>query len=179
MRKRTGKRVLKGFCIALGILLVAAVAIIAGAWEMFGTFIQAANSIEKLEDGLYAMEFAGDYGFDGVLAQGGAKSDGEVADYLVSFLSRGFYKNKSSAQPGGFGCSTIFTQDANGDYYFGRNYDWAQCRAMIVHTKPLNGYASISTCCLDFLGFGADYAPDGSMMERIDRLSSEVQQGKK
>ena len=172
MRKRTGKRVLRGFCIALGILLVAAVAIIAGAWGMFGTFIQAANSIEKLEDGLYAMEFAGDYGFDDFLAQGGAKSDGEVADYLVSFLSHGFYKNKSSAQPGGFGCSTIFTQDANGDYYFGRNYDWAQCRAMIVHTKPQNGYASISTCCLDFLGFGADYAPDGSMMERIQSIAA-------
>ena len=29
-----------------------------------------ANSIEKLEDGLYAMEFAGDYGFDDFLANG-------------------------------------------------------------------------------------------------------------
>lgn len=26
---------------------------------MFGPFVKAANSIEKLEDGLYAMEFAG------------------------------------------------------------------------------------------------------------------------
>lgn len=172
MKNSRAKRVIKWTGAGLGVLLVVVIVVIAGAWGMFGTFIQAANSIEKLEDGLYAMEFAGDYGFDAFLAQGGAKSDGEVTDYLVSFLSHGFYKNKSSAQPGGFGCSTIFTQDVNGDYYFGRNYDWAQCRAMIVHTKPINGYASISTCCLDFLGFGADYDPDGSMMERIQSIAA-------
>ena len=46
--------------------------VIVGAWAMFGTFVKAANSIEKLEDGLYAMQFTGDYGFDEFLAAGGA-----------------------------------------------------------------------------------------------------------
>ena len=163
------RKILKwGGIVLAAVLIVAA----AGTWAMFGTFIKAANSVEKLEDGLYAMEFAGDDGFDAFLAQGGADSDGGVADYLISFLSHGFYKTDSKVQTGDFGCSTIFTQDANGTYFFGRNYDWAECQAMIVHNKPKNGYESVSTCCLDFLGFGDSYVPDGSMMERIQSIAA-------
>lgn len=43
---------------------------------------------------------------------------------------------------------------------------------MIVHTVPQSGYESVSTCCLDFLGFSADYVPDGSMMHRIQTLAA-------
>lgn len=163
------RKILKwGGIVLAAVLIVAA----AGTWAMFGTFIKAANSIEKLEDGLYAMELAGDDGFDAFLAQGGADSDSGVADYLISFLSHGFYKTDSKVQTGDFGCSTICTQDANGTYFFGRNYDWAECQAMIVRNKPKNGYESVSTCCLDFLGFGDSYVPDGSMMERIQSIAA-------
>ena len=144
----------------------------AGAWSMFGTQIKAANSIEKLEDGLYSMEYRGDYGFDQFLAEGGADSDAALADYLVSFLSHGFYKVDSEVQTGDFGCSTICTKDKNGTVFFGRNYDWEECRAIIVHTVPEDGYESVSTCCLDFLGFGEEYVPDGSMMERMQTLAA-------
>lgn len=169
MKKRTAKRALKWIGITIGVLLII---IAAGAAVMFGPFVKAANSIEKLEDGLYAMEFAGDYGFDDFLTNGGAASDGEVAEYLVSFLSHGFYKADGNVATGSFGCSTIYTQDENGTYFFGRNYDWAECETMIVHTKPENGYESVSTCCLDFLGFGDKYAPDGSMTERMQSIAA-------
>ena len=163
------KNILKWIC---GIVAALLVIFAAGGWWMFGTFITAANSIEKLEDGLYAMEFEGDYGFEDFLARGGAASDGEVADYLVTFLSRGFYKMESEVQTGRFGCSTICTRDEQGIVFFGRNYDWEECTAMIIHTRPENGYESVSTCCLDFLGFSEGYAPDGSMMERMQSLAA-------
>ena len=166
MKKKTILKWIFGVIAALLVLLVA------GGWWLFGTLITAANSIEKLEEGLYSMEYAGDYGFDDFLAQGGAASDGEVANYLVSFLSRGFCKVESDVETGDFGCSTICTRDEDGTTFFGRNYDWAECRAIIVHTKPQNGYESVSTCCLDFLGFGGDYAPDGSMLERMQTLAA-------
>ena len=155
-----------------GVIVALLVLLVAGGWWLFGTLITAANSIEKLEEGLYSMEYVGDYGFDDFLSQGGAASDGEVANYLVSFLSRGFYKVESDVETGDFGCSTICTRDEDGTTFFGRNYDWAECRAIIVHTKPQNGYESVSTCCLDFLGFRGDYAPDGSMMERMQTLAA-------
>ena len=166
MKKKT---IRKGVC---GIVAALLILFAAGAWVMFGTFIKAANSIEKLEDGLYAMEYDGDYGFDDFLSQGGAASDGQLTGYLVSYLSRGFYKIESDVQTGEFGCSTICTQDKHGTIFFGRNYDWEECQAMIVHTKPENGYESVSTCCLDFLGFGEDYEPDSSMMDRMQTLAA-------
>ena len=51
------KKIPKWGGIGFAALLVTA---IVGAWAMFGTFVKAANSIEKLEDGLYSMEFTGD-----------------------------------------------------------------------------------------------------------------------
>lgn len=163
------KNILKWIC---GVIITLLVILAAGGWWMFGTFITAANSIEKLEDGLYSMEYKGDYGFDEFLAQGGAASDSAVANYLVAFLSHGFYKMESDVQAGEFGCSTICVSDESGTTFFGRNYDWAECQAMIVHTRPENGYESISTCCLDFLGFSEGYRPDGSMMERLQTLAA-------
>lgn len=162
------KGVLISFCVIMALLLIVGV----GAWSMFGTTVTAANSIERLENGLYSMEYKGDYGFEEFLAQGGASSNGEVADYLVSFLSHGFYKVETDVQTGDFGCSTICTKDEDGTAFFGRNYDWAECRAIIVHTVPDDGYESISTSCLDFLGFDEGYAPDGSMLERMQTVAA-------
>ena len=167
--KKNHKTILMWVC---GIVAALLIILVAGGWAMFGTLITAANSIEKLEDGLYSMEFNGDYGFDDFLAQGGAASDGKVADYLVTFLSHGFYKIESDVQTGEFGCSTICTRDEHGTVFFGRNYDWAECQTMIVHTVPKDGYESVSTCCLDFLGFSEGYAPDGSMMDRMQTLAA-------
>ena len=168
--KKRWKKVLLWAAVVL-VLIVFVVAF--GAWRMFGTFIVAARSIHKLQDGLYVMEYRGDYGFDEFLAQGGAADDSAVADYLIGFLSGGYYKKADNEiKPGEFGCSTVCVKDKDGAVYFGRNFDWAKGRAMIVHTVPDDGYESLSTCDLDFLGFGDDYTPDGSMQERIQTLAA-------
>ena len=173
MQNKTKKR-LKLVLILTPVALVLILAVVAlGAWRMFGTFIVAARSIRKLQDGLYVMEYRGDYGFDAFLAQGGAADDSAVADYLIGFLSRGYYrKADNEIRPGDYGCTTVCVKDENGAVYFGRNFDWKKGRAMIVHTVPENGYESLSTCGLDFLGFGDDYEPDGSMPERIQTLAA-------
>ena len=173
MQYKTKKR-LKTFLLAAAAVLALTFVVVAfGAWRMFGTFITAAKSIRKLKDGVYVMEYRGDYGFDDFLAQGGADSDSAMADYLVGFLSRGYYKKADNdIRPGDYGCSTVCVKDENGAVYFGRNFDWKKGRAMIVHTVPDHGYESLSTCGLDFLGFGDDYEPDGSMQERIQTLAA-------
>lgn len=158
--------------IVLTCLLAVILVIAVGAWNLFGEIVTAANTVTNLEDGLYSMEFQGDYGFDEFLEQGGAASDAEVAAYLTNFLSRGFYKSGATVETQSFGCSTIYLPYVEGGYVYGRNYDWAQCDAMIVHTKPVRGYESVSTCCLDFLGFGEDYAPDSGMMNKIMSIAA-------
>lgn len=51
MKKQTVLKWIFGVIAALLVVLVAV------GWWLFGTLITAANSIEKLEDGLYSMEY--------------------------------------------------------------------------------------------------------------------------
>ena len=89
--ERLGKAI-----IALLVIAAVLIAALAGAWTMFGTQLTAAMTIEKLDDNLWSMEYKGDYGFDGFLEQGGAKSDAEMGDYIASFPSHGFWKPDTS-----------------------------------------------------------------------------------
>lgn len=149
------RKIVKWILITLAVVVVI---VLAGVWSMFGEKLVAANSVKKLEDGLYYMEYKGDYGFEKFLEQGGAASEAIMADYIVSFLSNGFAKNISTTVPQKFGCSTLSKNN-----FMGRNFDWpgTEESAMIIYTKPKNGYASYSTCWLGFLGFGEAWKPEG------------------
>lgn len=144
--------------IVLAVLLVAVVVLLAGAWSMFGEKVKAAQSVRKLEDGLYYMEYSGDYGFDAFLSKGGASSEAAMAQYITSFLSGGFMKTGANPVPQDFGCSTLTAGNI-----MGRNFDWegANGSAIIIHTKPQNGYDSYSTSWFYFLGFGQNWKPEG------------------
>lgn len=162
----------KGVKIALIVLAAVLVTALVGGWSMFGTQLTAANTIEELDEGLWAMEYKGDYGFDGFLAQGGAASDAAMGDYIAAYLSHGFWKPDTSTAGGKYGCSALMTESPEGGMLFGRNFDWSECMAMAIHTVPTDGYESISTTCLDFLGFGEDWVPDGSMGDKLMALAA-------
>ena len=78
----------------------------------------------------------------------------------------------TSTAGGNYGCSTVTVTSPDGAALFGRNFDWEECDKMLVHTVPKNGYESIATCNLDFLGFGEDWKPDGSMGDKFMALAS-------
>lgn len=108
--------------------------------------IKFTSTITKLEDGLSAVHFEGDDGFEDFLAGGGASSDQQVIAFLSSYLLADFDMLSSL-----FGCSTIAVGSPDGDRLFGRNFDWENCDALVVSSKPEQGYASISTVNLDFI----------------------------
>ena len=166
MKQYLGRKLI---VLVIGIVLIV---VLTGAWIMFGTQLQAAMTIQKLNDGLWSMEYRGDYGFDDFLTQGGASSDAQMGDYLAAYLSHGFWKPDTSTAGGTYGCSTLAVHSPNGAALFGRNFDWEECNIMLVHTIPKDGYESIATCNLDFLGFGADWKPDGSPGDKIMALAS-------
>ena len=149
---------MKILLIILSVLLVAAIVLLMGAWSMFGEKVKAAQSVRKLENGLYYMEYNGDYGFEKFLKKGGAASEAAMAQYITSFLSGGFMKTGANPVPQDFGCSTLTV-----DGFMGRNFDWegANGAAIIIHTKPKDGYASYSTSWFYFLGFGQNWKPEG------------------
>nr|MDE7300058.1 linear amide C-N hydrolase [Lachnospiraceae bacterium] len=116
------------------------------------TTIAPAEKITVLEDGLSAVRYEGDYGFEEFLSGGGASSDNEVMEYLIKNLP-----GNPDWRFGGeiFGCSTIAVQSAGGEALFGRNFDWNSCDAMVVMSYPENAYASISTVNMNFIRQGA------------------------
>lgn len=130
--------------------------------------MQAVKSIKNVDEGVYFLEFEGDYGLDDYLSSGGGKSVDDLVGFISTSLKKGSWNGstkKSESQVkislGDFGCASISaanTEDCGG-MIFGRNYDWNDCSIMIVHTKPKNGYESISTCCLSHLGLDRDWQP--------------------
>lgn len=116
------------------------------------TVIVPTEKITELEDGLSAVRYEGDYGFDQFLTGGGASSDREVIGYLTTNLTEGLDLDFAGDI---FGCSTITAQTADGEVLFGRNFDWNLCDAMIVTSYPEHSYASVSTVNMDFIRQGA------------------------
>lgn len=110
------------------------------------------EEITELEDGLSAVLYSGDYGFDAFLEQGGASTDSDVIRFLTNNVILGAADIKLRTE--GFGCSTLSARSEDGGYWFGRNFDWNQCEALIVGSKPDHGYASISTVNVDFIRQG-------------------------
>ena len=111
--------------------------------------IVLSSEVMQLENGLSAVEYQGDDGFDMFISQGGASSDEEVVAFLAGKLFSG--EKEMSFGKMSFGCSTLSVKDGQGNWLFGRNFDWNSCNAMIVSSLPENGYASISTVNTDFI----------------------------
>lgn len=114
--------------------------------------VEPTDKIEKLEEGLSVVRYEGEDGFTAFLEQGGAESDSEVAEYLTQTLSGNGLKILFGGNA--FGCSTLSVAGEDTGYYFGRNFDWDTCEALIVASKPAQGYASVSTVNKDFIQSG-------------------------
>lgn len=108
--------------------------------------IALTSEMIEIEKGFSAVRFAGDDGLEDFLSAGGASSDAEVVKFLSSHLLADVDIVGSL-----FGCSTLATRNAEGEALFGRNFDWKNCDAMVVSSKPEAGYASLSTVNMDFI----------------------------
>ena len=114
--------------------------------------IKTMQSIRKLCDGYYVMDCDYDYDARDILEKG---VDGTVA-LLYNGLKTVFTGRR------GFGCTTFNSVTAKGDYLLSRNFDYMDSPALLVRTTPENGYASISTVSLYFLGY--ELSPDGEFV---------------
>lgn len=117
--------------------------------EKPGSLIELTSQIQRLDGGLSAVKFEGDYGFDEFLENGGASSDSDVVEFLSEKILMG--RDRLSVGEMSFGCSTVSVKSKNGGYLFGRNFDWNACDALIVHSVQENGYSSLSTVNTGFI----------------------------
>ena len=125
----------------LGLIVVAGVLM----WMEFGPLVKGAMSAEKLDDGLYYMEYKGDDGFDKVIEQGGFDSADMMVSYIIEFLSKGHYKPEVKTQETDFGCSALTVRTPEGGVLMGRNFDFPSALGVVLHTIPERGYETITT----------------------------------
>ena len=152
----------KGLKIALlsvlGLVIVASVLV----WMEFGPLVKGAMSAEKLDDGMYYMEYKGDDGFKELMDRGGCSDISVLASYVMEFLSKGYFKPDSINVPiKPVGCSTLTVKTPEDGVMMARNFDYPYGTALIIHTIPNEGYESITTFSTDFFGFGENYKPEG------------------
>lgn len=151
---------IRGKHIAIMFLCVLLV-VIFGFAVFFQRNIRTAATVTKLEEGLYSMEYKGDYRLADFLDQGGAISDGAVVEFVVEDVFHGLLSVDLNG--GAFGCSTIAARTPEGEAVFGRNFDWEACKTLIVRTNPADGYASVSTVNMDFLDMDLEMSEDMQM----------------
>lgn len=130
-------------------------------WLEFRPMVKGALSAEKLDEGLYYIEYKGDDGFDALMAKGGGASANDLRDYIIHFLSKGHYKTNTETQKADFGCSALTVRTPEGGVMMGRNFDFPSAMGVVLHTVPDRGYETITTFNVAFFGFGEDYKPEG------------------
>lgn len=126
--------------------VVAAVLIIAGAAYLYGNRMDTTrtqSSIRKLDDHpLYLMTYYGDYG-------------------LKEFLKTGNPRSVSpDAQNPDWACTCFAALSPEGDPVYGRNFDWDNDPILILFTDSPDGYASISTVDVRYLGITREELTD-------------------
>ena len=152
------KRILK---IVLWSLLALVILAGIGTWSKFGSLVKGAMSVKQLDEGLYYMEYRGDDGFDELMALGGGRNSGELAEYAMYFLSKGYYHPSVSPVPAQYGCSALTTHTPENGVLMGRNFDFSSATGLVLHTVPKRGYETITTFNVEFFGFGEDWKPEG------------------
>ncbi len=128
--------------------------------------IETLNSLEKVDDNFYRMDYKLDYALDDLLAKGAA-SEQELDDFISQQLLGGLPFNQKAPT---VGCSAFTAATPDGDYIMGRNFDIADAQNTLLHTKPENGYESLSTASGLVLGY-VDHIPD-NVMGRLFMLAA-------
>ena len=141
---------------------------------IFAPQVKAVKSIEQVAPNVYTMTYEGDYGFADFLASGGATTDSAMAVYIGQFLTHGIIPTAPAEAPEQepFGCSSSVCATDSG-YCMGRNFDYEHHgQTMITRTYPKDGYASIATNSILFLGYGDTWQPADHIVMRMPAIAA-------
>jgi len=125
-------------------------------------------SIKKVDDyGMFQMTYHGDYAFDEFLKIG-AKNQEELEAVIEKLLFKDIQINNA-----GNGCTCFIARNAAGEVIYGRNYDFdIYSPPLQLVTRPGNGYASVSTSSLLYLGYNENHLPSGAMEDSMETLAT-------
>lgn len=109
--------------------------------------IRTLASLRKVDSfPLYVLHYSGDYAFDEFLRKG-AGSDRELLDFIQQKLSADL-----SLAPQPAACTMFAARNGRDEALTGRNFDFEYTTALLLYTKPSQGYASVSMVNLSYIG---------------------------
>ena len=145
-KKKKGKLIKRIFC-TLGVLLL--VLVIVAVIMLYGP-VKTVSTVEQIDDGIYKITYCHDYKLDKAL-----KANIRTEDEFLKFISDNFFFGiPLEANQDYVACSTFLTENAEGEYIAGRNFDYSKTDLLTVYTKPDKGYASIGMVPLGALNIG-------------------------
>lgn len=132
--------------------------------------IRSVCSIRKDDEGVYYMEYKGEYKLDDMI-NAGITSDAELIEW---FRKAEFFNLPLSLTPDNTGCASFKATSPEGDVLFGRNFDYPETDTLMIYSNPKDGYASYSIADLREMGISDNddaLAPD-SLFGRIFMLAA-------
>jgi len=130
--------------------------------DNFKNALRSLETLKKVDDyGMFQMTYFGDYGFDEFLKVG-AKDQEELEAVIDKIVFKDMQDIEAKLNIVNPGCTAFCTLNDAGDVIYGRNYDFSiYSPPLQLITRPSNGYASVSTSSMMYLGYGADNMPSG------------------
>ena len=172
-RKLWKKIVLGAAAVLAALLLVLAIAVFA-LWRNEIASMSSMRLLRERDDAhldgaVYSMDVRGGFYLDDFVAQGGAKTDKELIDFITSKITKGLIKMNISESE--IACSSFTAAAEDGDRLFARNYDFSKTNTCVVRTRANEGrHASIATVDLQFLGLDVEKDVEG-LANRITCLA--------
>lgn len=125
---------------------------------LFFNHIRTMISVKKVCDGFYTIENYECTDTKGLL-ESNAQTVPELLDWI---LDNHFYGLKVDFDEANFGigCAAFAAKTPEGDNLFGRNFDYLETDAVLVHSHPKGAYESIGVADLAVLGVGDAFSID-------------------
>ena len=125
---------------------------------MFFDHIRTMLSVKKVSEGLYAIENI-ECTDTKALLDSNAQTVPELIDWI---LDNHFYGIDVEFDESYFsyGCAAFAAKTPEGDNLFGRNFDYLETDAVLVHSHPKGAYESIGVADLAVLGVGKAFSID-------------------
>lgn len=150
-------KIVKRTLLTIAFLLLATILLLL---VLFWNELRSLASIRKVDDHpLYQMTYHGDYGFDEFL-EVGAKSDRDMEAFVIKRLLKGVNIDLNITDAG---CTAFVAKDETGKHIFAQNFDFRYAPALQIFTTLQNGYRSVSTVNLSFVGYHKDNLPDSGL----------------
>ncbi len=166
-------KTLKRILIAFVLLIVVVFGIFLCVWRNEIATLSSLKLIRDRDDShgdgaVYTMNVKGGFYLDDFIAQGGAKNDMELIEFITGKLTKGLMKLK--IDPAKIGCASFTATDKSGDKLLGRNYDILGTNTCIVFTEnDGERHSTISTVDLRFVGIDSKKNID-TFTDRISSL---------